>query len=130
MRLFRYFLLSCCVFGLLPMLGCGGPKPTVRHLSSEVCLLLPGKMSQNDVIGVLGDPSVRRTEDDGRIVWFYYQGHESTMRKTPLIGKKLGEEEYDVVTITFDGDTLLACVYRSLDEKEFNEAGIVDKTEK
>lgn len=129
MRLVRNILLIFCLSALLPVTGCG-PATTVRHLSSDVCLLLPGKMSQKEVIDIMGEPNVRRTDAEGRMVWFYYEGHESALRKTPLIGKQMGKEDYDVVSITFEGETLQACVYRSFDEKEFNEAGIVDKSEK
>ena len=126
MRFFRYLLLVGCLFGLLLLSGCSRAQP-VRHLSSDVCLLLPGHMTQKDVLGYLGEPNQRRAGTDGKMVWLYYDVHQSTLRKTPFLGKRLGSEAYDVVTVTFAGDTMQACVYRSLDEKAFAEAGIVDQ---
>ncbi|MDH3393216.1 MAG: hypothetical protein OEL66_04365 [Desulfobulbaceae bacterium] len=122
MRFTRYLLLGCCLVGLL-LPACSHRQP-VRHLSSDVCLLLPGQMTKKDVIGYMGEPSQRRTSSDGREVWLYYEVRQSTLRKTPFFGNRLGSAEYDVVTITFVGDAMQACVYRSLDEKEFAEAGI------
>ena len=125
MRFSRYLLLGCCLVGLLLLPGCFGGGGQVRHLSSDVCLLVPEQMSQKDVLGYLGEPNQRRAGADGRMVWLYYEVRQSTMRKTPFLGKRLGSQEYDVVTITFVGDTMQACVYRALDEKAFAEAGIV-----
>lgn len=124
MRFTRYLLLGCCLVGLLLLPACSSHQP-VRHLSSDVCLLLPGQMTQKDVVGYMGEPNQRRTGSDGREVWLYYEVRQSTLRKTPFIGNRLGSAEYDVVTITFVGDAMQACVYRSLDENAFAEAGIV-----
>ncbi|MDH4320254.1 MAG: hypothetical protein OEV73_02020 [Desulfobulbaceae bacterium] len=129
MRFSRSLLLGCCLVGLLLLPGCWHGEQ-VRHLSSDVCLLLPGQMTQKDVLAYLGEPNQRRADAEGRMVWLYYEVRKSTMRKTPFLGKRLGYEEYDVVTITFAGDTMQACVYRSLDEKEFAEAGIAEGNKK
>jgi len=125
MRFPRYLLLACCLLGFL-LSGCGGGEP-VRHLSSDVCLLSPGKMTQKDVVTYMGEPDKRQTDSDGRLVWIYYAVRKSTLRKAPLLGDKLGYEEYDVVTVTFDGETMQACVYRSYTEKEFAGLGIVEQ---
>ncbi len=126
MRFSRCLLLGCCLVGLLLLPGCFSHQP-VRHLSSDVCLLLPGQMTQKDVLGYLGDPDQRRAGVDGQMVWLYYSVHQSTLRKTPYFGKQMGSATYDVVTITFVGDTMQACVYRAFDEQEFAKAGIVDE---
>ena len=126
MHFSRYLLLACCLFALLSVPGCGGGEP-VRHLSSDVCLLLPGKMTRKEVVGYMGEPNQQRTDADGRTVWIYYAVKKSTLRKAPLLGDKLGYEDYDVVTITFDGELMLTCVYRAYNEKEFAELGIVDE---
>ncbi|MDH5299676.1 MAG: hypothetical protein OEV91_11725 [Desulfobulbaceae bacterium] len=118
-------LLAGCLTGLLLLSGCH--RQPVRHLSSDVCLLLPGQMTKKDVVAYFGDPNQRRTGDGGEEVWVYYEVKKSPLRKTPYIGSRLGYEEYDVVTITFAGDRLQACVYRSLEEDEFAKTGLADQ---
>jgi len=124
MRFSRYLLLACCLFSLLFFSGCG-QKKQVRHLTSDVCLLLPGQMSKKDVLSFMGEPNLRRAGDDGKMEWIYYDVRKSSLRKTPLVGDKMGHENYDVVKVTFDGELIFTCVYRSYDEKEFAGLGIV-----
>jgi len=127
MRRFRRLPLWFCLFGLLLLPACHGQP--VRHLSSDVCLLLPGQMSKKDVIGYLGEPDQRRTGAEGQEVWVYSEAKKSTLRKFPLVGHRLGSENYDVVTVTFAGDRVQACVYRSLDEAEFVRAGLGEQAD-
>jgi hypothetical protein len=56
-------------------------------------------------------------------LWIYYQVNKSTLRKTPYVGDKLGSEEYDVLHITFNGDIVETCTYRSLTKEEFQNGG-------
>ncbi len=122
MRRFCRLPLWYPLVGFLLLAGCHGQP--VRHLSSDVCLLLPGQMTKKDVLGYLGDPSQRRIGSGGQEVWVYYDVKKSTLRKTPWIGDRLGYANFDVVTITFAGDLMRACVYRSLTEEEFAKAGL------
>lgn len=120
-------LLWLCLAGLLLLPAC--THQPVRHLSSDVCLLVPGQMTKKDVLGYLGEPEQRRTDANGQEVWVYYEVNKSTMRKTPYIGNRLGFENYDVVTITFANERVEACVYRSLTEEEFDKAGLAAQPE-
>ena len=105
--------------------GCSGGKP-VRHLSSDAILLIPGKTVKKEVISYMGEPEERRKKENGEEVWIYYQARKSLMRKTPYVGERLGHEEYDVVNVTFSGETLTSCVYRLFGEEEFKRG---EKTE-
>lgn len=120
-------LLWSCLIGLLLLPACAH-RP-VRHLSSDVCLLVPGQMTQKDVLGYLGEPDQRRTDAQGQQVWVYFEVKKSTMRKTPYVGERLGYENYDVVTITFAGERMQTCVYRSLTEDEFDQTGLAPQPE-
>ena len=97
--------------------GCSS-KEEVRHLSGEVCLITPG-LDKNQVLALLGSPE-KTVQEPGKEIWIYYQVQQSTLRKTPLVGEKMGSEKYDVVTITFQGDAVTACIYRRLSEEEFS----------
>ena len=119
----RKFLYLILFAGLLLMLsGCSRPKP-VQHLAADACLITPRLSSRQDVINYLGEPAESQKKEDGREVWIYYQSNKSTLRKTPYVGDKLGSEEYDVLHITFNGDIVETCTYRSLTKKEFQNGG-------
>ena len=105
--------------GLLFILaGCFHPKP-VQHLAADACLITPKLSSRQDVLNYLGEPTETQKQEDGNEEWIYYQANKSMLRKTPYIGDKLGSEEYDVLHITFNGDIVATCIYRSLTRKEF-----------
>ena len=98
--------------------GCSGGTP-VRHLSSDAILLIPGQTVKKDVLSYMGEPDERRMKENGEEVWVYSQVRKSLMRKTPYIGERLGHEEYDVVNVSFSGETVTSCVYRLFGEEEF-----------
>jgi hypothetical protein len=100
------------------MTGCY--RTQVRHLSSDVCLLQPGQTTREEVLAYLGDPDQRQINPEKGETWIYYQGNKSLLRKMPYLGKNMGEEQFDVVMITFQGDLVRTCAYRSFDENEFN----------
>lgn len=75
----------------------------------------------------LGPPDRSVTQPDNTEVWYYYQANRSLFRKAPLVGEKLGYENYDVAVITFAGNRVLACVYRALTEDEFKKSGLVEE---
>lgn len=109
---------------LLALAGCSS-RP-VRHLSSDVCLIVPNISTKQEVLSYIGPPDQRRTTSEGAEVWHYYQSNKSLLRKTPYVGDKLGQEDFDLVTVTFIGDRVLTCVYRSLSEEEFEKTGIYE----
>lgn len=112
------------VVALLAFTMAGCYHQPVQHLCSDVCLLLPGKTTQQQVIAYLGTPDQRRLVPGKGETWIYYQVNKSFLRKMPLVGKKMGEEHYDVVTVTFQGNVVRTCAYRSYNEHEFNQAGL------
>lgn len=103
---------------LFVLAGCFRPKP-VQHLAADACLITPKLSSRQDVLTYLGEPTETLKQEDGSEEWIYYQANKSILRKTPYIGDKLGSEEYDVLHITFNGDIVATCIYRSLTRKEF-----------
>lgn len=108
---------------LLTMSGCFYKDP-VRHLSSDVCLVIPSLSSKKQVLSYLGSPDQRQTSSEGEEIWLYYEVKKSLLRKTPYLGEKMGHENYDLVTVTFAGDLVKTCIYRSLNEEEFKKTGM------
>lgn len=101
--------------------GCYYREP-VRHLASDISLITPN-LTRQEVLNALGHPD-HKQESEGGEIWTYYEVKQSTLRKTPLLGTKLGAEQYDVATITFAGDRVRTCVYRSFDESDLEKNGI------
>lgn len=95
----------------------------VRHLASDVCLVTQD-LTKKEVVAYLGPPDKRSVDPEKGEVWSYFEVKKSTLRKTPYVGDKLGTENYDLVTITFSGDRVTTCLYRSLSETEFKETGL------
>jgi len=114
------FLVCICLFALAGT-GCFYREP-VRHLSSDICLITPN-LTQKEVLATLGPPDQKQKGEQGEI-WLYREVKKNLLRKTPYVGEKLGAETYDVVTITFAGDTVATCLYRSYNEEEFKKSGI------
>lgn len=115
----RFFMCLC----LLTFMGTGCfYREPVRHLSSDICMITPN-LTQKEVLATLGPPDQKEKGEQGEI-WIYREAKKSLLRKTPYIGEKLGSENYDVVTITFIGDTVATCLYRSYNEEELKKSGI------
>ena len=49
---------------------------------------------------------------------------KSLLRRTPYVGDKLGDEKFDLLTITFQAENVMECVYRHLNEDDFDKLGI------
>jgi hypothetical protein len=109
---------------LLALALAGCHRQPIRHLSSDVCLLLPGQTTRQEVLDFFGTPDQRRLDPREGETWVYYQVKKSFLRRTPYLGGKIGEEHYEVVLVTFQDDLVRTCAYRSFDEKEFNQAGL------
>lgn len=114
------FVLCLCLLGFMAA-GCFAGAP-VRHLSSDICLVTPN-LTQKEVLATLGPPDQRQKGEQGE-VWLYFEVKKSLLRKTPYVGEKLGSQDYDVVTITFAGETVATCLYRAYNEEELKKSGI------
>ncbi|MEA2083058.1 MAG: hypothetical protein U9O82_02230 [Thermodesulfobacteriota bacterium] len=108
---------------LLALSGCFKNEP-VRHLSSDISLIIPGHTTRKKIISFMGSPAVQEQGLDSTETWIYYQVHKSFMREVPRIGHRFGYEEYDVVMITFFGDIVRDCQYRLFSEERFRDLGI------
>jgi hypothetical protein len=98
-------------------------RQPVRHFSADVSLLVPGRTTKQEVLSSWGAPEQRQLDEKGD-TWIYYQANKSFLRRTPLLGGKMGREEYDVAIITFRGEVVRSCTYRSFDEHDFERTGI------
>lgn len=114
--------LFCCV-ALLMVVGLSGcsNKP-IRHLSSDACLIAQGT-TKKDVLTYMGAPSVKRQTDTGE-QWVFIQEHKSALKKTPVLNWLFGTVTYDLVYITFSGDIVTNCQYRSATEEEFGQSSL------
>ncbi len=113
------------IFVILPLIifvltGCFRHEP-VRHLAAEAALITPHQTTKQEVLSYLGEPEERQSVSENREVWIYYQADKSLLRKTPLVGNKMGNLEYDVLNVSFTGDVADNCVYRRLDEETFRQ---------
>ena len=114
------FVVCLCLLALAGT-GCFYREP-VRHLSSDICLITPN-LTQKEVLATLGPPDQKQKGEQGE-TWLYHEVKKSFLRKTPYIGEKLGSQDYDVVTITFAGETVATCLYRAYNEEELKKSGI------
>ncbi|MDF1577957.1 MAG: hypothetical protein RQ753_06770 [Desulfurivibrionaceae bacterium] len=104
---------------LLLTAGCVGASSPVRHLSSDICLVMPEQTTREEVISFLGEPDRKMTTDENLELWLYLEVNRSFARKMPLVGDKLGTQNYEAVTVTFNGELVSTCLYRQFDESEF-----------
>lgn len=107
--------------------GCATTTP-VRHLSSDVCLVLPESTTKTDVLSFMGEPDKKTSNDGTDETWIYYQKNEELIRKLPLLGNKFGSLNYEVVTVSFTGNLVSTCIYRQLEENDFNSSNDVSLT--
>ena len=92
--------------------------PPVRHLSSDVCLVMPDSTTKTEVLSFLGKPDLRQAQPNGDETWYYYKKNESFLRKIPLLGQELGSSNYETVIVSFVGEQVRTCVYRQLEPEE------------
>lgn len=107
----------------LSLTGCVFSSEPVRHLASDVCLITPD-LTQKQVLDILGPPNHQKKSAEEGETWVYYEVKKSLLRKTPYIGDRLGNEDYEVITISFVGNQVRTCAYRALKEEEFKALGI------
>ena len=126
----RHFIyIFLIIFPAMVLSGCFHSSP-VRHLTSEISLVVPNQTTQEELISFMGFPEKKRTVSDTEEEWLYYQTNKSLLRKTPLVGNKFGQENYDVAIIRFDKSIVTSCQYRSLTEHEFKQLGITESAQK
>ena len=105
------------------LVGCGGKQ--VRNLASDASLVTPGTTKQ-EVINYLGQPDAQYETPGGNTLWIYYEARQDLLRKAPYIGERFGEETYEIVRVTFNGDNVENIGYRTMKEDEFKESGIAE----
>jgi len=106
------------ILSLFLLCGCATSQP-VRHLSSDVCLVMPDSTTKTEVLSFLGEPDRRESQPNGDETWFYYKKNESFLRKLPILGQELGSSNFETVTVSFVGEQVRTCVYRQLEPEEF-----------
>jgi len=102
----------------LCLTGCAATTQT-KHLSSDVCLVMPESTTKAEVLSFLGEPDQKTTSQGEDETWIYYKEHKDFIRKMPLIGEQLGTLNYETVAITFIGNKVRTCIYRQLNPTEF-----------
>lgn len=98
--------------------GCAATAP-MKHLSSDVCLVMPESTTKTEVLSFLGEPDQKTSSPGGDETWIYFKEHKDLIRKMPLIGEQFGTLNYETVAISFIGSKVRTCTYRQLDPTEF-----------
>ena len=113
------FWLGLLWASLFILAGCSTFSSPVRHLSSDVCLVMPESTTRQEVLSFLGEPDRRITTGDSLETWLYLKANRSFTRKLPLVGDMVGSQDYETVTVTFAAGRVRTCVYRQFDEEEY-----------
>jgi len=120
-----FFIAAVLCFSLmLGMVGCA--KKEVKHLASDVCMVTPGTSTKQEVLNFLGQPDAEYELAGGGSLWVYHEATRPLLRDTPYIGKKISEETYEVVKVTFTGENVQNIDYRTMSEEEFHETGLAE----
>ena len=106
---------------LVTLTACSNKQ--VRYLASDVCLVEPEKTTKQEVLGILGQPDEQYAEPSGEEVWVYYDADTSLLSETPYFGNKIVDDKFEMVKVTFAGDIVRTCIYRSMTEEEFKQSG-------
>ena len=122
-KVFFIFVVLCLSF-MLGMAGCS--RKNVRHLASDVGLVTPGTTTKQEVVTYLGTPDAEYKLTGGDLLWVYYEAKKTMLRDTPYIGEKIGEEAYEIVKVTFNGEIVKAIGYMTMREEEFKESGFAE----
>lgn len=117
-RLYFKIILLFSIALYLGCSGCAAPKE-VRHLSSDVCLVIPKQTTKQEVLSFLGTPDRREMENDQTEKWVYYHLNKSFF----------GKDDYDVVVVRFRKDIASACFYREMSPEEFKASGMTGEEE-
>lgn len=101
--------------------GCA--RKNVRHLASDASLVVPEQTTREQVLSYLGQPDEHYATADGGETWVYYALRKDFLAKTPYIGDRIGEQQYETVRVTFNGDVVRTCEFRFLTKKEAQQNG-------
>jgi len=114
-----YRLFALFTWLLFIIAGCAGTSQPIRHLSSDVCLVMPESTTRQEVLSFMGAPDRKTRTADSQEVWIYKKINKSFAKKMPLLGEKLGSQNYETVTVTFVGELVRTCLYREFNEAEY-----------
>lgn len=114
--------LLCCLLLVMLLFLSGCSKEPIRHLSSDACLIAQGT-TRNDVVTYMGTPRFKNTTESGE-TWIFVQEQKSLLKKTPVVNWVAGSITYDLVYITFTGDSVTNCQYRSVNEEEYGKVAL------
>ncbi len=113
MRLFSGF-----IFLVLLVMSVGCASTPVRHLASDVIMLKPGVSTKQDVLMYLGEPDGTRTISQGVYEFVYYEEKRDRLSRIPMIGPLVGDEGYEMIVITFDGDVVSETQFRTFNRAD------------
>lgn len=114
----RFTLMSVWLLAVF-LAGCAGVSTPVRHLSSDVCLVMPESTTRQEVLSFLGEPDRKIVTGEKSEVWIYQEASKSFLKKIPWLGENLGSQNFETVTVSFEGDLVKTCLYRQFDETEY-----------
>ncbi|NTV13628.1 MAG: hypothetical protein HGA96_06835 [Desulfobulbaceae bacterium] len=117
-NLLRSAIATVMFFLGLWLAGCATTTP-MKHLSSDVCLVMPESTTKAEVLSFLGEPDQKSNFQEGDELWIYYKKDQDFIHKMPLIGEQFGTLNYETVTISFIGNKVRTCIYRQLNQREF-----------
>ncbi len=117
-------VVALCLSLMLGTVGCA--RKNVRHLASDCGLVTPGITTKQEVVNYLGQPDSEYKLPEGGLLWVYYESKSTMLHDTPYIGEKIGEETYEIVKVTFNGDIVQSIGYRTMSEEDFKEIGPVE----
>jgi hypothetical protein len=122
----KLFILAVVIWMVVSLGLAGCANKHVRHLASDVCLITPEQTTKAQVLTYLGQPDEQYEMADGSETWVYYDIKKSTLAETPYIGDRIGDKKYDMAKVTFGGDIVKTCLYRSLTEEEYKQGGLAE----
>lgn len=114
----NFFLLLFVAVALATISGCYN-KP-VCHLASDVALLKVGQSTEEDVLIFLGEPDEQQEVREGVAKWLYRNKYMTTLEKAPLVGKRLGSPEYQLVVVTITNDIVTDVIYTATDADDMD----------
>ena len=120
----KVFIVALSLSLMSGMTGCA--RENVRHLVSDVSMVSPGTTKKQEVLDYLGQPDAEYEMEGGGTLWVYYEEKNTLLRKTPYLGKKLGEKTYEIVKVLFAGDDVQSIDYRTMREEDFDESELAE----
>jgi hypothetical protein len=82
-------------------------------------MIKTNQTSRQDVLKLMGDPDSKRMLGPDTEEWVYYEEARATMQDAPLVGGVFDPDGYNMVVITFSGNTVATCRYSGFEDDEF-----------